>query len=146
MSHKIPIDASPAFKKSMNIANSARPNNDGVDTRCKLNSTAAHQLRKHNDRSSQKKAVELFMENYKMQCELRGSMSSRAMDAYKWAVKTEESYNKVNQRHKELGNAERKAQRLREELKSLRSKEKVVKELKKNEKLIKKNIINWTNK
>lgn len=141
MSHKIPTNASPAYKKSVNIANSARPMHDGVDTRCKLNSTAAHQLRKHNDRSSQKKAVELFMENYNMQCELRGSMSSRAMDAYKWAIRTEESYNKVNQRHRDAGNAERKAQRLRDDEKRLRDEEKAEKELKKMKKL-KKNINN----
>lgn len=117
MSSKIPTNASPAYKKSVNIANSARPMHDGVDTRCKLNSKAAHQLRKHNDKWSQKKAVELFMENYELQCGLRGNQSSRAMDAYGWAVKTEESYNKVNMRHKEAGKAEREAQVLREKKK-----------------------------
>ena len=114
MSSQIPTKASAAYKKSVNIANSARPMHDGVDTRCKLNSTAAHQLRKHNDKWSQKKAVELFMENYDLQCGLRGNQSSRAMDAYVWAIKTQESYNKVNMRHKEAGKAEREAQLLRE--------------------------------
>jgi len=117
MSSKIPTNASSAYKKSVNIANSARPMHDGVDTRCKLNSKAAHQLRKHNDKWSQKKAVELFMENYELQCGLRGNQSSRAMDAYVWAIKTEESYNKVNMRHKEAGKAEREAQLLREKKK-----------------------------
>ena len=117
MSSQIPTKASAAYKKSVNIANSARPMHDGVDTRCKLNSKAAHQLRKHNDKWSQKKAVELFMENYDLQCGLRGSQSSRAMDAYVWAVKTQESYNKVNMRHKEAGKAEREAQLLREKKK-----------------------------
>jgi len=117
MSSQIPTKASAAYKKSVNIANSARPMHDGVDTRCKLNSKAAHQLRKHNDKWSQKKAVELFMENYDLQCGLRGSQSSRAMDAYGWAVKTQESYNKVNMRHKEAGKAEREAQLLREKKK-----------------------------
>lgn len=132
MPHKIPIDASPAYKKSLNIVNNIRPQYDSVDTRCKLNSKAAHQLRKHNDRSSQQKAVELFMENYELQCGLRGNMSSRAMDAYKWAIQTEESYNKVNQRHRDAGNAERKAQLLREKEKK--------KEQEKNDKRMKKNI------
>ena len=117
MSSQIPTKASAAYKKSVNIANSARPMHDGVDTRCKLNSTAAHQLRKHNDKWSQKKAVELFMENYELQCGLRGSQSSRAMDAYVWAIKTQESYNKVNMRHKEAGKAERESQLLREKKK-----------------------------
>ena len=117
MSSQIPTKASAAYKKSVNIANSARPMHDGVDTRCKLNSKAAHQLRKHNDKWSQKKAVELFMENYDLQCGLRGVHSSRAMDAYVWAVKTQESYNKVNMRHKEAGKAEREAQLLREKKK-----------------------------
>lgn len=117
MSSQIPTKASAAYKKSVNIANSARPMHDGVDTRCKLNSKAAHQLRKHNDKWSQKKAVELFMENYDLQCGLRGVHSSRAMDAYGWAVKTQESYNKVNMRHKEAGKAEREAQLLREKKK-----------------------------
>jgi len=117
MSSQIPTKASAAYKKSVNIANSARPMHDGVDTRCKLNSKAAHQLRKHNDKWSQKKAVELFMENYDLQCGLRGNQSSRAMDAYGWAVKTQESYNKVNMRHKEAGKAEREAQLLREKKK-----------------------------
>ena len=117
MSSQIPTKASVAYKKSVNIANSARPMHDGVDTRCKLNSTAAHQLRKHNDKWSQKKAVELFMENYDLQCGLRGNQSSRAMDAYGWAVKTQESYIKVNMRHKEAGKAEREAQLLREKKK-----------------------------
>ena len=117
MSSQIPTKASAAYKKSVNIANSARPMHDGVDTRCKLNSKAAHQLRKHNDKWSQKKAVELFMENYDLQCGLRGSQSSRAMDAYVWAVKTQESYNKVNMRHKDAGKAEREAQLLREKKK-----------------------------
>mgnify|MGYP000885074120 FL=1 len=117
MSSQIPTKASAAYKKSVNIANSARPMHDGVDTRCKLNSKAAHQLRKHNDKWSQKKAVELFMENYDLQCGLRGVQSSRAMDAYGWAVKTQESYNKVNMRHKEAGKAEREAQLLREKKK-----------------------------
>ena len=117
MSSQIPTKASAAYKKSVNIANSARPMHDGVDTRCKLNSKAAHQLRKHNDKWSQKKAVELFMENYDLQCGLRGSQSSRAMDAYGWAVKTQESYNKVNMRHKDAGKAEREAQLLREKKK-----------------------------
>ena len=114
MSSQIPTKASAAYKKSVNIANSARPMHDGVDTRCKLNSKAAHQLRKHNDKWSQKKAVELFMENYDLQCGLRGNQSSRAMDAYVWAIKTQESYNKVNMRHKEAGKAEREAQLLHE--------------------------------
>ena len=117
MSSQLPTKASAAYKKSVNIANSARPMHDGVDTRCKLNSKAAHQLRKHNDKWSQKKAVELFMENYDLQCGLRGVQSSRAMDAYVWAVKTQESYNKVNMRHKEAGKAEREAQLLREKKK-----------------------------
>ena len=117
MSSQIPTKASAAYKKSVNIANSARPMHDGVDTRCKLNSKAAHQLRKHNDKWSQKKAVELFMENYDLQCGLRGNQSSRAMDAYVWAVKTQESYNKVNMRHKDAGKAEREAQLLREKKK-----------------------------
>jgi len=39
------------------------------------------------------------------------------MDAYVWAIKTEESYNKVNMRHKEAGKAEREAQLLREKKK-----------------------------
>ena len=117
MSSQLPSKASAAYKKSVNIANSARPMHDGVDTRCKLNSKAAHQLRKHNDKWSQKKAVELFMENYDLQCGLRGVQSSRAMDAYVWAVKTQESYNKVNMRHKEAGKAEREAQLLREKKK-----------------------------
>ena len=130
MSSQIPTKASAAYKKSVNIANSARPMHDGVDTRCKLNSKAAHQLRKHNDKWSQKKAVELFMENYDLQCGLRGVQSSRAMDAYVWAVKTQESYNKVNMRHKEAGKAEREAQLLREK-----------KKIEKNEKTIKKNIV-----
>ena len=117
MSSQIPTKASAAYKKSVNIANSARPMHDGVDTRCKLNSKAAHQLRKHNDKWSQKKAVELFMENYELQCGLRGNQSSRAMDAYVWAIKTEERYNKVNMRHKEAGKTEREAQLLREKKK-----------------------------
>ena len=124
MSSKIPTNASPAYKKSVNIANSARPMHDGVDTRCKLNSKAAHQLRKHNDKWSQKKAVELFLENYELQCGLRGNQSSRAMDAYVWAIKTEERYNKVNQRHKEAGKTEREAQLLRENKKNVEKKEK----------------------
>ena len=124
MSSKIPTNASSAYKKSVNIANSARPMHDGVDTRCKLNSKAAHQLRKHNDKWSQKKAVELFMENYELQCGLRGNQSSRAMDAYVWAIKTEERYNKVNQRHKEAGKTEREAQLLRENKKNVEKKEK----------------------
>ena len=127
MSSKIPTNASPAYKKSVNIANSARPMHDGVDTRCKLNSKAAHQLRKHNDKWSQKKAVELFMENYELQCGLRGNQSSRAMDAYVWAIKTEESYNKVNMRHKEAGKAEREAQLLREKKKNIEKKESIEK-------------------
>jgi len=57
------------------------------------------------------------MENYELQCGLRGNQSSRAMDAYVWAIKTEESYNKVNMRHKEAGKAEREAQLLREKKK-----------------------------
>ena len=57
------------------------------------------------------------MENYELQCGLRGIQSSRAMDAYVWAIKTEESYNKVNMRHKEAGKAEREAQLLREKKK-----------------------------
>ena len=34
-----------------------------------------------------------------------------------WAVKTQESYNKVNMRHKDAGKAEREAQLLREKKK-----------------------------
>ena len=75
------------------------------------------------------------MENYELQCGLRGNQSSRAMDAYVWAIKTEESYNKVNMRHKEAGKAEREAQLLREK------KKKEKKEIEKNEKTIKKNIV-----
>lgn len=87
---------------------------DGVDTRCKLNSKTAHQLRRHNDKYSQGKAVELFMENYEMQCGLRGSQSSRAMDAYKWAMKTHASFQKVDMRHKAKGKAENEARILRD--------------------------------
>jgi hypothetical protein len=32
--------ATPAYKKAMRIANSARPQHDGIDTRCKLNGSA----------------------------------------------------------------------------------------------------------
>jgi len=110
MSYKFPPNATPAYKKSVNIANSARPMYDGVDTRCKLNSKAAHQLRRHNDKNSMKKAVDLFMENYEMQSSLRGCQSTRAMDAYKWATKTQASFQKVNLRHKAKGKIEREAQ------------------------------------
>ena len=130
MSSNIPNNATPAFKKSMNIVNSIRPSNDSIDTRCKLKSIAAHQLRKHNDKSSQKKAYELFMDIYEMQCSLRGSMSSRAMDAYKWAITTQENYNKANTRHKNAIKAERDAQNEREK----KNKEKKKKELEKMEK------------
>ena len=110
MSSKYPPNATPAYKKSVNIADSARPMRDGVDTRCKLNSKAAHQLRRSNGKASMQKAVELFMENYEMQSALRGSQSTRAMDAYKWATITQASYQKVNMRHKAKGKIEREAQ------------------------------------
>ena len=113
MSSKYPPDATPAYIKSVKIADSARPMHDGVDTRCKLNSKAAHQLRRHNDKNSMKKAVDLFMENYEMQSSLRGSQSTRAMDAYKWATITQESFHKVNLRYKAKGKVEREAQILR---------------------------------
>lgn len=109
-SSKAPTNATPAYIKSVKIANSARPMHDGVDTRCKLNSKAAHQLRKHNDKYSMQKASDLFMENYEMQSALRGSQSTRAMDAYKWATITQASYQKVNMRHKAKGKVERDAQ------------------------------------
>ena len=67
------------------------------------------------------------MENYELQCGLRGNQSSRAMDAYVWAIKTEESYNKVNMRHKEAGKAEREAQLLREKKKNIEKKESIEK-------------------
>lgn len=115
-SPKYPTHATTAYKKSVNIANSARPMHDGVDTRCKLNSKAAHELRRHNDKASMQKAVELFMENYEMQSALRGCQSTRAMDAYKWAMKTQESYQKLNMRHKANAKIERDAQILRDKL------------------------------
>jgi hypothetical protein len=114
MSSKIHTQASAAYKKSVNIANSAKPMHDGVDTRVKLNSKAAHQLRRHNDKYSQGKAFELFMENYELQCGLRGSQSSRAMDAYKWAMKTHASFQKVNMSSKARGKAENEARILRD--------------------------------
>ena len=107
--------ATPAYKKAMRIANSARPQHDGIDTRCKLNSKAAHMLRKHNDKFSQQAAVNLFMENYEMQCKLRGSNSPRAIAFYVWAIKTEESYIKANMRHKVNAKKERLAQKKRDE-------------------------------
>ena len=127
MPHKIPIDASPAYKKSLNIVNNIRPQHDSVDTRCKLNSKAAHQLRKHNDKRSLNKAIELFTEIYELQCSLRGSMSPRAIAAYTWVSKTQDIYEKVNTRNKNAVKAEREAQLLRE-------KEKKKKEQEKNEK------------
>jgi hypothetical protein len=114
-SSKYPLNATPAYIKSVKIAESARPMHDGVDTRSKLNSKAAHELRRHNDKASMQKAVELFMENYEMQSALRGSQSTRAMDAYKWAMKTQESYQKVNIRHKARGKIENAARILRDE-------------------------------
>lgn len=111
--------ASPAYKKAMRIANSARPQHDGVDTRCKLNSKAAHMLRKHNDKFSQQAAVNLFMENYEMQCKLRGSNSPRAIAAYVWAIKTEENYMKANIRHKEKAKKARLEQKNRDEKKKM---------------------------
>ena len=133
MPHKIPIDASPAYKKSLNIVNNIRLQYDSVDTRCKLNSKAAHQLRKHNDKRSLNKAIELFTENYDLQCGLRGSMSPRAIAAYTWVSKTQDIYEKVNIRNKNAVKAEREAQ-------LLRGKEKKKKEHEKNEKRMKKNI------
>ena len=122
MSSKVPTNATPAYIKSVKIANSARPMHDGVDTRCKLNSNAAHQLRKHNDKYSMQKASDLFMENYEMQSDLRGSQSTRALDAYKWATITQASYQKVNMRHKAKGKVERAAQILRDEKKAEKKK------------------------
>lgn len=136
MPHKIPIDASPAYKKSLNIVNNIRPQYDSVDTRCKLNSKAAHQLRKHNDKRSLKKAVELFMEIYDLQCGLRGSMSPRAIAAYTWVSKTQDIYEKVNIRNKNAVKAEREAQLLHEQKKKMNEK----KEIEKNMKRMKKNI------
>jgi len=115
MSSEYPPNATPAYIKSMKIAKSARPMHDGVDTCCKLNSKAAHELRRSNGKASMQKAVELFMENYEMQSALRGSQSTRAMDAYKWATKTQASFQKVNMRHKAKGKIEREAQIRREE-------------------------------
>ena len=136
MPHKIPVDASPAYKKSLNIVNNIRPQYDSVDTCCKLNSKAAHQLRKHNDKRSLKKAIELFMEIYELQCGLRGSMSPRAIAAYTWVSKTQDMYEKVNLRNKVVVKAQREAQLLREQKKKMNEK----KEIEKNMKRMKKNI------
>jgi hypothetical protein len=77
------------FNRLVRLATNVNVNRDSVDTRSRLNGVVAHQLRRHADLRSLTKAMELFSEIYKMQSDLRGSQSSRAIDAYTWSLKIE---------------------------------------------------------
>ena len=110
-----PVNPSRAYKNAVNTATSAHPTRDGLDTHCKLKSKAAHKLFKNNEKYSLAKALEWFLDIYDMQSALRGCQSTRAMDAYKWAMKAHARFQKVKRRNKAKGKIENAARKAREE-------------------------------
>jgi hypothetical protein len=113
------------FDRLVRVATNVNVNRDSVDTRSRLNGVVAHQLRRHADLRSLTKAMELFTETYNMQSGLRGSQSSRAIDAYTWSLKVENMIQRILDNKK--ANKLRMASERNKPLEGLK-KEKVVKE------------------